>query len=300
MLDLLIIGSGPAGLSAGVYAKRANLNFILAEKEFLGAGQIMNSIRVDNYLGFYGISGYDLGDKFRLHAEELRVPFLIGEAREILPVPGGWRVTFDKGDVQEARTLIYCGGTRTRHLDIMGQDTFGRKGIHSCVVCDGPYYKNKSVAVVGGGDTAIDTAKYLSDLANQVYLIHWMNEFQGNENTLDKLKADSRVEVLPNTSVLMALGQESLESLVLSNGRIIKVDGLFEAIGALPETEMLKEIAALDERGYIKAGEDCITSAPGLFAAGDVRTKRLRQVSTAVADGANAVYSVMEYLRRFE
>ncbi len=297
MLDLLIVGSGPAGLSAAVYAKRSNLDFMVAEQEFLGTGQIAKSFRVDNYLGYYGITGYDLGEKFRLHAEELRVPFHTGEVCACVKIDGGWKIAFTDGRQQEARTLIWAAGTRTRHLNIIGREKFEAEYIHSCAVCDGPAYDDKAVAVVGGGDTALDTALFMTNFCNQVYLIHWMDQFQGNPATLKKLEKMSTVEILPGTSVLMAEGEDRLRGLVLSSGRRIPVDGLFEAVGALPCTDILKGLVELDSQGYIVAGEDGVTSCPGFFAAGDVRTKNLRQVSTAVGDGANALHSVQDYLK---
>ncbi len=297
MLDLLIIGSGPAGLSAAVYAQRSNLDFKVAEREFLGTGQIARSFRVDNYLGFYGITGYDLGEKFRLHAEELRVPFHTGEVCACSRAGDGWKVDFLDGRHLEARALIWAAGTETRHLNIIGREKFEAEYIHSCAVCDGPAYDDKAVAVAGGGDTALDTALFMTNFCNQVYLIHWMDQFQGNPVTLKKLEDMPTVEILRGTSILMAEGGDRMERLVLSSGRRIRVDGLFEAIGARPCTDVLKNLTDLDPQGYIVAGEDGITSCPGIFAAGDVRTKQLRQVSTAVGDGANALYSVLDYLK---
>jgi len=298
MLDLLIIGSGPAGLSAAVYAKRSNLDFVVAEKDFLGTGQIVNSIQVDNYLGFWGIPGMELGDRFRQHAEELRVPFYTGEAVKIEKMEAGYRTTFETGDVIESRTIIYAAGTKERHLSMTGADRFFGSSIHTCVLCDGPGYRNKAVAVVGGGNTAIDSACYLCDIASRIYVITVEDRFHGSPSNLEKLKENPKVELIPNATVVYAGGEETMEYVVLSSGRKIAVDGLFESIGLAPLTDLVGDLVERDPAGYIIAGEDCVTSAEGFYAAGDIRTKRLRQVSTAVADGSNAMMSAYEYLNR--
>ena len=300
MLDLLIIGSGPAGLSAAVYAKRSNLNIMVAEKEFLGTGQIMNSIQVDNYLGHWGISGMELGERFRLHAEELRVPFYTGEAVKIEKKDGIFHTSFDQGDVLESKALIYAAGTRERHLSMAGADVYAGSSIHSCVLCDGPLYRNKPVAVVGGGNTAVDAANYLTDMASQIYLITIEDHFRGNPAAIRKLADNPKVEMICQATVVYAGGKgtDHMEYIILSNGRKIYVDGLFESIGLLPQTEIVADLVLRDLSGYIEAGEDCQTSLPGFFAAGDIRTKRLRQVATAVADGSNAAMSAYEYLNR--
>lgn len=298
MLDLLIIGSGPAGLSAAVYAVRSNLNIMVAEKDFLGTGQIMNSIQVDNYLGYWGITGMDLGERFRLHAEELRVPFYTGQAVSICKEGEVFRTGFDNGETLESRTVIYAAGTRERHLTMTGADRYHGTGIHSCVLCDGPGYRNKAVAVIGGGNTAVDAALYMAEIAAQVYLITIEDHFRGNPSTIRKLEAHPRVEMICGATAVYAGGttDKQLDYVVLSNGRKILVNGVFESIGLAPCTEIVADLVDRDAAGYIIAGEDCMTSLEGFFAAGDIRTKRLRQVATAVADGSNAAMSAYEYL----
>ncbi|MBR0382818.1 MAG: FAD-dependent oxidoreductase [Eubacterium sp.] len=298
MLDLLIIGSGPAGLSAAVYARRSNLNMMVAEKDSFGVGQVSGSVKVDNYLGFSGISGFDLGMIFREHAAALGVPFFEGTAVSVRRTDGGWRTGFDDGRFIDSRALIYAAGARPRRLKVKGEQEFIGKGISFCSVCDGPFFKDKTVAVIGGGDSALDASAHLADLCRKVYLIHWRSDFRGNDATYERICNLDRVEVLKNASIRSIQGDDVLSSVSLSNGRVLKVDGLFEAIGSEPRTEILNGLVMLDHEGYIVAGEDCETTAAGFFAAGDVRTKPLRQVSTAVADGANAVYSAMRYLKR--
>ena len=298
MLDLLIIGSGPAGLSAAVYAKRSNLDFLVAEKEFLGTGQIMNSIQVDNYLGSWGITGLELGDRFRQHAEELRVPFYTGEAVAIEKTGDIFRTSFEDGQILESKTVIYAAGTKERHLNMTGSEKYHGKNIHSCVMCDGPAYRDKTVAVAGGGNTAVDSAWYLTDIASQIYVITVEDRFHGNPVTRRRLEEHPRVEMIRNATVVYAGGGDAMEYIVLSNGRKLSVDGLFESIGLLPRTALVKNLVKLDASGYIVAGEDGRTDLDGFFAAGDIRTKRLRQVATAVADGANALLSAYEYLNQ--
>ena len=299
MYDVLIIGSGPAGLSAAVYAKRSNLNIIVAEKDYLGTGQITGSVRVDNYLGSPGLSGLELGDKFRMHAEEMGVPFYNGNVCSIQDSGRSWRTCFSEGECIESRTVIYAAGTRPRLLHVEGEKKFFGRGVSTCVVCDGPLCRGRTAAVIGGGDTALDSALYLSQFCAKVYLIHWRQDFRGSKAVLGMLEKKPGVEILRNLSVRRICGDDVLEYIELSDGRRLKTDILFEAVGADPRTDLLRGTVLLDSSGYILAGEDGITSAEGFFAAGDVRKKRLRQVSTAVSDGANAAYSAMEYLRRF-
>ena len=299
MYDVLIIGSGPAGLSAAVYAKRSNLNIIVAEKDYMGTGQIAGSVRVDNYLGCPGISGLELGDRFRQHAEEMRVPFYNGNVCSIKDAGFSWRTCFSEGECIESRTVIYAAGTRPRLLNVEGEKKFFGRGVATCVVCDGPLYKGRTAAVIGGGDTALDSALYLADICSRVYLIHWRQDFRGNRAVLGMLDKKPNVEILRNLSVRRICGGERVEALELSDGCRLEVDVVFEAVGADPRTEILKNTVLLDPAGYVLAGEDGVTSAEGFFVAGDVRKKRLRQVATAVADGANAAMSAMNYLRRF-
>lgn len=298
MLDVLVIGSGPAGLSAAVYAKRANLNVLVAEKEYYGTGQIAESNQVDNYLGFAGINGYDLGEKFREHAVSLGVEFKDGEAEKFESAGGIWKVTFKNGDVLETKTVIYAGGAMHRHLGVQGEDEFGGKGVSYCATCDGAFFKGKVTAVIGGGDTALDDALYLSDISSKVYLVHRRNEFRGSAKTVEKLKAKENVEFVLEAKPSLITGTDKVEKLQLQDGRSFNVDGVFVAVGMVPMTAHVKDVVELDANGYIVADETGKTSAEGFFVAGDVRTKALRQVVTAVSDGANAATSAEQYLKQ--
>jgi thioredoxin reductase (NADPH) len=296
-LDVLIIGSGPAGLSAAVYAKRAGLNVLVSEKEYMGTGQIAESSRVDNYLGHIGISGYDLGEVFLSDAKKLGVEFFEGEALSFERENDGWKVTFDTDEVIFTKTVIYCAGATHRRLGIESENKYSGKGVSYCAVCDGTFYKDKCVAVIGGGDTALDDALYLSEIASKVYLIHRRDGFRGSASTLEKIKAKENIEIITNAQVSDISGDKKIENITLNTGKTLSVDGIFVAVGMIPQTSSVKDIVNLDENGYIISDETGKTSADGFFAAGDVRTKQLRQVVTAVSDGANAAVSAAAYIR---
>lgn len=297
MRDLLIIGSGPAGLSASLYAKRANLNVLVAEKEFLGTGQIAESLQVDNYIGLVGKSGYELGEIFRQDAEKMGILFYEAKALKITQNSGYWSTEFDNGETIESKTVIYAAGASHKKLNVKGEDEFIGNGVSFCALCDGALYQNKTVAVVGGGDTALDDALYLSDIAQKVYVIHRRDEFRGSQKSVIQVKNTSNIQTILKANVTEIIGDNQVESITLDTGRKIAVDGVFIAIGMEPQTEILKEIIEIDPYGYAIADETGITKAPGLFVAGDVRTKKLRQVVTAVSDGANAAVSVVDYLK---
>lgn len=299
MLDVLVIGSGPAGLSAAIYAKRANLNVLVAEKEYMGTGQIAESRQVDNYLGLVGKSGYDLGEAFLEDAGKLGVDFYEGQAVRYEKSDSGWKVYFDNDEILKTKTVIYCAGAVHRPLGLPEESTYAGKGISYCAVCDGAFYKDKVTAVVGGGDTALDDALYLSEICKKVYLIHRRSEFRGSAKTLETIKQKENIELVTNAEIDSVAGANRVETIVLNNGRTISADGIFVAIGMIAQTEKLKDLLDLDRNGYIVADETGKTSAPGFFAAGDVRTKQLRQVVTAVSDGANAAYSAADYIRKY-
>ena len=318
MYDIIIIGSGPAGLSAAIYAKRANLNVAVAEKEYEGTGQIAESGNVNNYLGLPNINGYDLGEKFREHAVSLNVEFIEKEAVQIEAVQNDecaaesaiYRVKFDDDTIEEARALIYTAGAYPRKAGVPGEDEYTGKGVSYCAICDGAFYKGKTVAVLGGGDTALDDALYLADICEKVYLVHRRDSFRGAQSTVELLKQKENVELVLNETVTEIYGEKKPTGIKLKSGRELALDGVFVAYGSVPQSELIKNLVQLDERGYVVAGEDCITYAatkkadadrriqPGLYVAGDVRTKTLRQVVTAVSDGANAATAASEYLLR--
>lgn len=298
MYDIIIIGSGPAGLTAAIYGKRALLKVLVVEKDYMGTGQISVTERVENFPGLYGISGYDLGEKFREHAEAVGAEFYEGEVQTLENNNSLWTVNFKDGSSQTAKAVIYAAGTSYRHLGVNGDD---KQRISYCAVCDGFFYKDKTVAVVGGGDTALGDAIYLSKLAQKVYIIHRRDEFRANKSLQKQiLEADNIIPVMNAviSEVIGDINAEGINYIQNEESKSLPVDGIFCAIGSLPNTQILNGICKLDSGGYIVAGENGITSAPGLFAAGDVRTTPLRQVITAAADGANALTSAELYIAK--
>ena len=296
--DVGIIGSGPAGLSAAIYAKRANLSAVVIEKEYEGTGQIAESGQVDNYLGLPGISGYDLGEQFREHAVKLGVSFLEQEVTEIKKEDSAvFTIIFEDGSSVETKTVIYAAGATPRRANIPGEQEYSGKGVSYCAICDGSFYRGKKVAVLGGGDTALDDAVYLADLAEQVYVIHRRKEFRGAATTVEKLRKKENITFVLEHQVKEITGAEKVNGVVLEDGTAIAVDGVFVAYGSVPQTNLVKELVTLDAAGYVKAEETGETSLAGLYVAGDARTKKLRQVVTAVSDGANAATAVVEYLK---
>lgn len=307
MYDSIVIGSGPAGLSAAVYAKRANVSVAVVEKEYEGTGQIAESENVNNYLGLPNSNGYELGEKFREHALSLEVPFLEKEVVQIVPLgmvkDRVYEITFDDDTKELAKTVIYAAGAYPRKANIKGEAEYAGKGVSYCAICDGAFYKNKTVAVLGGGDTALDDARYLADICEKVYLVHRREQFRGTQSTVELLKKRENVEFILKEQVTEIFGEKKIAGIRLQSGKTLEVNGVFVAYGSIPQSELVKDIVKLDEAGYVVAGEDGVTGTadgtkkqPGFFVAGDVRTKKLRQVVTAVSDGANALNSAIEYL----
>ena len=297
MVDIIIVGSGPAGMSAAVYGKRAGLSVLVIEKVYYGTGQVAESSHVDNYLGLPGINGYELGEKFRSHAEGMGVEFKDGEVIRFEKAADRWYVHLKNGENLESKTVVYAAGAGHRQLGVPGEEEFSGKGVSYCATCDGAFFKGKDVAVVGGGNTAMDDAIYLSDICNKVYLVHRRDVFRGDTTTLMKLKETDNIELVVPAKVQEVKGEQAVTELHLEDGRSLEVSGVFVAVGMQPATDLLQGIVLLDGNGYIIADETGKTSAAGFFAAGDVRTKELRQIITAVADGANAATSAEKYIR---
>ena len=297
MVDIIIVGSGPAGMSAAVYGKRAGLSVLVIEKVYYGTGQVAESSHVDNYLGIPGINGYELGEKFRSHAEGLGVEFKDGEVIRFEKADDRWYVHLKNGETLESKTVVYAAGAAHRHLGVPGEEELSGKGVSYCATCDGAFFKGKDVAVVGGGNTAMDDAIYLSDICNKVYLVHRRDVFRGDATTLTKLKETENIELVVPAKVQEVKGEQVVTALQLEDGRSLEVSGVFVAVGMQPATSMLQGVVLMDDNGYIIADETGKTSAAGFFAAGDVRTKELRQIITAVADGANAATSAERYIR---
>lgn len=301
MYDLIIIGSGPAGLSAAVYGKRAGLNLLVVEKAPMSGGQVLNTYEVDNYLGMPGMDGFDMGTRFREHADKLGVEFREAQVSEIQDKGGYKLLCTDAGEL-EAKTVILAAGAVHSQLGVPGEERFGGRGVSYCATCDGAFFRGKTVAVVGGGDVALEDAIYLARTCEKVYLIHRRDELRGAMVLQQELKALANVEILYSHVVEEIKGGEAVERLQVRDVKTeerkeISVAGVFIAVGIQPGTELVQQLVDCDEGGYVLAGEDCATSVPGLFAAGDVRRKPLRQIVTAVADGANAAVAAGNYCR---
>jgi thioredoxin reductase (NADPH) len=299
MLDTVIIGSGSAGLSASVYACREALDFVTIEKDYMGTGQIALSERVDNYLGLYGENGFDLGEKFRSHAEALGTKFVEDTVTSVEKLKDFYRLHLEIGEPIETKTLLIATGAYPKTLDIKGEREYAGKGVSYCGTCDGAFYSGKTVAVIGGGDTALQDALLLSKIADKVYLVHRRDEFRGNKILVNKVKEQENVQLVLNAKPVEIYGTKAVEGLTVEqNGSKtnLNVNGVFVAVGTVPNSALVKDLVSLDERGYIVADESGITSEKGIFSAGDVRTKGLRQVVTAVADGANCIASIQDYI----
>ena len=298
MLDTIIVGSGPAGLCAAIYAKRANLSVLVIEKEYEGTGQIAYTEQVDNYLGLDGMSGYELGEKFRQHALNHDISFYEGN---VIGIEQGinkiWNIVLEDGNCYEAKTVIYCAGAKHRKLLIPGEEKFYGRGVSVCALCDGSFYQGKKVAVIGGGNSALEDAAYLSKICDKVYLIHRRNEFRADNALVDTIFSVSNIEPILSVTPVEITGEDNLSGILLSNGQQLEIQGVFVEIGMEPNTDAIIELGIVDEAGYIETTESGETKRGGFYAAGDVRAKKLRQLVTAVSDGANAAVGAAEYIR---
>lgn len=302
MYDLVIIGSGPAGLSAAVYAMRAKLNTIIIEKEAFSGGQIVNTERVDNYLGMFGISGYDMANAFKEHACSLGASFVTGKVTSISDLGSHKIVVLADGKNFQTRAVIIASGARHKKLNARGEDKFTGMGVSYCATCDGAFYRGKNVVCVGGGNTALQEALYLASLCEKVYLVHRREELRASRDIQEKVMAKENIIFMPYFEVEELNGDDLLSEVIIKNNKTNEIKtlsaaGVFVAVGMEPETDFAKGLVDMDNYGYILADESCVTSCEGVFAAGDVRTKAVRQVITAVSDGACAVSAAEAYLR---
>ena len=299
MLDTIIIGAGPAGMAAGIYAARAELSHLVLECGLMSGGQIINTSEVDNYPGLKGIGGFDLAMKFREHCDLCNVQFQDGKVTEVKKSEDGFQVVLENGETLLTKTVLFATGAKHRTLGIPGEAEFAGSGVSYCATCDGAFFRGKEVAVVGGGDVAIEDALFLARICKKVYLVHRRDEFRAAKTLINRLRACENVEFVLKATPEKITGNGKVEALVVNTvegERELPVFGVFVAVGMLPNTELLAGLAELDGAGYVVAGEDCKTSLPGVFAAGDLRTKHLRQVVTAAADGATAIYEIEAYL----
>lgn len=298
--DLAILGAGPAGICAAIYATREKLNTIWLDKKFVQGGQIVDTYEVDNYPGLPGITGLDLGEAMAGHAKKLGMKPQREPVRSIEAEQGIKVIRTKKNEYRARAVIIACGATH-RHLGIPGEEELSGMGVSYCATCDAAFFQDRTVVVVGGGNVAVEDAILLSRTCKKVYLVHRRDELRAEKILQECLFACKNVELIWDSIPLSIEGTDKVEALKIQNKKtqeesFIETDGVFIAVGIVPGTEKFKDLVKLDEAGYIVAGEDGITSEPGIFAAGDIRTKNLRQVVTAVADGANAVASAQRYL----
>ena len=339
LYDTIIIGAGPAGASAAIYASRAGISALWIDNRFIPGGQVADSSYVDNYPGLPGISGADLGEAMAKHAAGLSMEPVRAKVLRICREDDGTWLAHTKKQDYRAKTVIYAAGAAHRHLGIPGEEELSGSGVSYCATCDGAFFKGQDTAVIGGGNTACEDALFLSKLCKKVYLIHRRDELRADKVLQELVKNTGNLEILWSKVPEEIMGEACVTGLKIrkagtpeSSDRVVgklersdrtlgtsessdrtagtpddaaaepgstelPVSGVFIAAGMVPNSELLSGIVKLDASGYAAAGEDCVTSAPGLFAAGDIRTKQLRQIVTAVADGANAVASAQKYLQ---
>lgn len=303
--DIVIIGAGAAGLTAGMYACRSNLDTALIEK-FVPGGQAALTAFVENYPAFpEGVSGYELMDNMRRQAENFGLEIVAAEVTRIEPHQGAPFRIVTSGEDFLARSIVVCTGVRPRFLNVPGEKEFFGKGISTCATCDGAFYRDMEVAVIGGGDSALDEGLYLTRFASTVHIIHRRDRFRAIHALVRKAEENPKIRFHLDTVVTAVEGKEFVEGLALRNvktggERTLPVAGAFLYVGLIPNTEMFRDFLALNEEGFITTGRDLMTSVPGIFAAGDVRDTPLRQIVTAASDGALAAYSAGKFIENDE
>ncbi len=295
LYDLIIVGGGAAGLTAAVYASRGGLDFVLLDTASSMGSQITQTDDIDNYTGCQKVNGMELVMKFYEHAKAMNAPMANDEILEIKKVGDIFELKSSK-HIYTAKTVIYCAGATHKKLEIDGETEFLGKGVGYCAVCDGFFYRNKTVVVVGGGNTAATDALYLSKICSRVILVHRRDSLRADKVLVKRLEQAQNVEFKFNSELAKICGDKKADSVVLKSGEKIDCDGVFIAVGISPRSEAVKALGVTDGGGYIVADESGKTSCGGFFAAGDVRTKALRQIITACSDGANCVDSVNKYL----
>ncbi len=299
MYDIIIVGAGTAGLSAAIYGVRAGKSVLLIEGKNYG-GQIVNTPEVENYPGINNISGFEFATNLYNQATELGAEVIFTEVTGIEESQDIKRVSTAQGDYQ-CKSVILATGAKNRPLGVARETELIGAGVSYCATCDGMFFRGKDVAVVGGGNTALEDAQFLSNYCNKVYIIHRRDEFRGEDKLSKRLLEKENVELVLSSTVVELLGDNVLEGIVVENvkskeKRSIAVAGIFIAIGQMPDNDRFSDLVDIDSKGYIVATEDCKTSREGIFVAGDCRTKQVRQLTTAAADGAVAALAACEYI----
>lgn len=304
MYDVIIIGAGPAGMTAGIYAARAGHKAVIIEKNPMSGGQMATTYEVNNYPGLPGIDGADLAMKMHEHARKAGAVFAVEQVLSA-ELENRIKVVKTKENIYEAKAVIIAVGTAHAKLGIPGEKELTGMGVSYCATCDGAFFRNKTVAVVGGGDVAVEDAIYLSGICKKVYLIHRRDSLRAAHALQEKLQGIENVEIIWNTVTEKICGETCVTGVQIRNvndnrRQELELQGVFVAIGIRPETELFRGMVDMDENGYIHAGENGRTSLDCVYAVGDAREKRLRQIVTAVADGANAVCSLGEDLKKLQ
>lgn len=301
MYDVIVIGAGTAGMTAGIYARRAGKTVLIIEEKSYG-GQIINTPEVENYPGISKVSGFTFANNLYNQTRELGTEFKFEEVIKIQN-NSGYKVVVTNKTKYQGKTVIIATGAKNRPLGVNNEDKLTGAGVSYCATCDGAFFRGKDVAVVGGGNTALEDAMFLSDYCNLVYVIHRRNEFRGEKGLTDILKEKSNVKFVFDSVVKSIKGENSVEGLEILNVKKntlseIKIQGVFIAIGQMPDNDRFSDIVELDDKGYIKADETCATNTEGVFVAGDCRTKQVRQLTTAASDGAVAALAACSYINK--
>ncbi|GMQ57563.1 thioredoxin-disulfide reductase [Vallitalea sediminicola] len=299
--DLIIIGSGPAGMAAAIYAQRAMLKTMVLEKDVPG-GQVINTYEVDNYPGIPDITGFELSTKMREHAEKLGVELKSEEVVDLL-LDQTVKVVKTTSNEYQSKTIIMATGARWRKLGVKGEKELTGRGVSYCATCDGAFFRNMEVAVVGGGDVAVEDAIFLARMCKKVYLIHRRDELRAVKILQDSLLKhdEDKLKILWNTELNKVIGKDQVEKISIYNNKTkekseLDIDGVFIGIGTEPNSQLIIDKVKCDEKGYVLTSESCETSIKGVYAAGDIRQKTLRQIITAAADGATSVYAAERYI----
>lgn len=297
--DIVIIGAGPAGLAAASYSSRAGLDTLVIDQGAPG-GQLLIIDQIENYPGYPLVSGFELAQKMEEQAAQFGAEIEFTQALSVEKKDGLFSVTTTDGPVS-AKAVILAMGARHRHLDVPGESDYEGKGVSYCATCDGPFFKGKHVAVVGGGDTALTDALYLAKICSRVSLIHRRNEFRAQKALQDRVRKEQKISVITPHTVKEIRGDgNTVTSILLDDGSELECDGVFIFTGIIPQSELVSGLVQLDRNGFIAANDRMETSEPGIYAAGDIRTTAFRQVVTAAGDGAMAAHMADEYISAFE
>lgn len=299
--DLVIIGSGPAGMAAAIYAQRAMLKTVVIEKGIPG-GQVINTYEVDNYPGIPDITGFELSTKMREHAEKLGIEIKTDEVTDLL-LDATIKKVITTNAEYSAKSIIIATGAKWKKLGVTGEKEFTGRGVSYCATCDGAFFRDMNVAVIGGGDVAVEDAIFLARMCKKVYLIHRRDELRAVKVLQESLLKhdEAKVEILWNSELKEVMGKDQVEQISIINNKTndlttLNVDGVFIGIGTEPNSQLVKKKVSCDEKGYVITNESCETSVKGVFAAGDIRQKSLRQIITAASDGATSVYAAERYI----